>query len=363
MMEIFLVKQSSTVDVTSLIETVEWGGSKTKAPREIRLNLVHTNRGLHQSVPMSEGEGIIFRWNKVELFRGIIFGSDLNKSARRSLLVYDLLIYMARNKDIYLFTKKRADEIFKKLCGDFGIPVGTVANTGYVIPYRLYDGDSLWDMNITALNLTKKQTGQKFKIIAKEGKAHLVKMSEQLRKWVIESGVNLVDYSFSSSIEETVTKVKLRAGEEKKTIIATAQNDSLMKQFGVLQYYESVGEKLTKAELDARAKAILDKQGKVNYKFQLTDILGIPDVTTGSAVYVIVPDLGIKKAYYVEEDKHTFKGQNHRMSLTLVETNDIPEIDAGTGTDGSKAKKASGKKTQEQEDKEFAEKLRKEILG
>jgi hypothetical protein len=327
--EVFVINGNVIADISELIETIRWGGGKNKAARSVSLDLTYTKRGLHQTVPIEEGYGLIFRRDKQELFRGTVWDRDRNGSGGMTITVYDQLIYMANNKDTYLFTKKKASDILKKLCGDFDIPMGTIVDTGYAIPYLLFDGDTLYDMVMRALYLTYKQTGVKYSLFSKEGKVHLIKKIDNLKKWVIESGTNLVDYSYKTSLDGTATKVKLRAGEEKKTIIAVAENKEMQKKFGILQHYERISEKISQAELNARAKQILAKEGKVKKTFTLNNVLGIPDVITGTAIHVVVPELGIGKGYYVEEDTHTFVGQKHLMNLTLTETDEIPEIKVG----------------------------------
>ncbi|MGC5326430.1 XkdQ/YqbQ family protein [Brevibacillus sp. SYSU BS000544] len=325
MIQVLVVTKNKTMDITDTVESVDWSGAKTKAPRQVSVNIIYTDRGMHETVQVSNGNGIILRKDDVELFRGIVFSSNFTRS-HQSIVAYDTLIYLTNNKDTYLFTGKKASDITKKICSDFSIQTGDIKNTGHVIPYLLFDGDTLYDMVMKALHITYQHSGKRYALFSKEGKLHLIPRTENIRKWVIESGVNLVDYTFSKSIENTVTKVKLEAGEEKKTIIVTAENKSLLEQFGVLQHYEKVSEKINRAQLQERANQILAKEGKEKQSFKLSNILGIPDVITGTSIYVIVPELGIKRAYYVEEDSHSFKGKKHTMSLTLSESDDIAAV-------------------------------------
>ncbi|MDO7787120.1 XkdQ/YqbQ family protein [Desulforamulus aquiferis] len=311
------------------VESVSWSGAKTKAPRQIDVTMVATSRGGHNFIEPHEGNGVIFLWKGQELFRGIEFKRNRNKSGIMGFTSYDNAIYLVKNTESYVFVAKKASDITKRICSDFQIAIGTIVDTGYVIPSRVYPGKSLYEIIMDALYLTYKQTGKRFYLYSKDGKLHLINRAESPRKWVIEDGVNLVDYEYESSIEDTFTRVKLEAGEEKKTIIATAKNDELDRQFGILQYYEKVSDKVNKGQLQERANQILKNKGKVNKTFSLDNVLGIPDCISGQAIHVISQDLGIKNGYYIEEDTHTFVGNEHIMILKLQETNDIEEINAG----------------------------------
>ncbi|WP_139491792.1 XkdQ/YqbQ family protein [Brevibacillus dissolubilis] len=332
-------KKGKYIDVTNLVESIDWSGGKSRAPRTLSVKLLDTNRGLHERAPVENGMGIVFRRDGSELFQGVIFTCDYS-SGHVSVTAYDELFYLAQNKDSYLFTGKKASDIIRTLCTDFSIDKGEIKDTKHVIPYLLFDGDSLYDMVMKALQITYKHTGQRYALFSREGKVHLIPRAENIRKWVIESGVNLVDYSYARSVEGTVTRVKLITGEEKKTIEVTEKNDGLIEKYGVLQHFEKVSEKLNRAQLQDRAKKILEKEGKEKKTFRLSNIPGIPDVVTGTAVFVVVPELGVKQAYYIEEDSHSFAGRKHTMSLTLTETDDITEVNAGKEEPEKKQDKA-----------------------
>ena len=52
---------------------------------------------------------------------------------------------------------------------------------------------------------------------------------------------------------------------------------------------------------------------------------GIPEVQSGLPVYISIPEAGIKKTYWVDTDRHEFKGTKHTMTIDVVEKNTMPE--------------------------------------
>jgi hypothetical protein len=176
-----------------------------------------------------------------------------------------------------------------------------------------------------ALEITRKQTGINHYLFSSKGLIYLIKRVEQIRKWVIESGVNLVDYNYERSLEDTYTKVKLEAGDQDKTLIATAENGELQKKFGILQYYEKVTDTVTQSKLQERANQLKSEKGTVKKTFSLS-ALGIPDVISGAAIYVVEKNLKLSKGFFIDEDTHTFKGREHSMSLKLSETDKLAEV-------------------------------------
>ena len=326
MMEVFCLNNNKTYDITNMVQSSEIKGSKYKTARSLNLNILNTDRGFHKSLDFQEGDTILFRWKNEELIRGTIFKISSDKDEVDSILVYDLMIYLLKNNESYVFTNKKASEIIKIICNDFNIPIGSIADTSYVIPSLVCDGKTLYDIIMQALEITRKQTSVNHYLYAEKGKLYVVKRSENIRKWVIENGVNLIDYSYERSIESTFTKVKLSAEQNDNTLIATSNNGDLQKKFGILQYFEKVSDNLTQAQLNDRAKELMKQKGVINKSFSLT-ALGIPDIISGTSIYVIEKRLKISKGYFVDEDTHTFKGKEHTMSLKLTETDVLPEVD------------------------------------
>ncbi|MCO6063162.1 hypothetical protein NG726_41730, partial [Pseudomonas sp. MOB-449] len=76
-----------------------------------------------------------------------------------------MLQYLVKNKDVYVFSNKRADEIIKRLARDFQIPTTSIANTGHTIKSLVFKDDtSLYDMILKALKQTKSQTGRNYQL-------------------------------------------------------------------------------------------------------------------------------------------------------------------------------------------------------
>lgn len=373
MMELFVVRSNGTYELP--VQEADWSGQKLKAPRTLTATILSTTRGMHRKQPVDVGDQLLFKWKGEELFRGTIFSKERTKSGSLALTAYDDLVYLTKSEDKYVFTGKTLGEMVRRICGDFGIPIGKIADTPHKLT-RILQG-TLFDMILTAISLTYKHTRVKYYLYSDKGKLHLTKRVDLARKWVIEDGVNLVDYSFAQSIEDTYTQAKLTSttsakakdGKEvKSTHIAKVDNPTTKKRFGTLQYYEEVSDELNKAQLMQRATAIMMEKGKVGETFSI-DALGIAPVISGSAIYVIAKELGVGRAFYVDEDSHTFSGNEHMMSLTLTKTDDLPDIDVTVEPEESDSdkdkseKKSTKKKSKADEDKEFAEQLRKEILG
>jgi hypothetical protein len=323
MMELFLVKTTEMLEIPT--ESVTWSGQRFHAARKIDAKIFYTNRGLHHSTKVEEGDTILFKWKGKEVFRGTVFSKSRTKSGLISIVAYDMLQYMLLNKDVYVFSNKRVDEMLIRMCKDFQIPYSTIANTNYSIKSSVFKNETtLYDIALKGILDTEKQTNRKYQIRSQKGKIELIEWSTPNSAWVLETGVNITDYTYSTSIEETATKVKLVSGEENNTISAVVTDTEGQKQYGVLQYFEKVTDELNKAQLTDRARKTLDKKKGVKKELML-DSLGISEVISGVPVYVIENEIPIKQTYFVDTDTHYFYGNMHNMTLKLIERNSSPD--------------------------------------
>lgn len=265
MIEVWLIKENETLEIP--VQSVEWKGKRFRAPRQITVELPSTSRGLHRPAPVTEGDGVVFFWKERQLFQGTVFQKEENASGTMTFTAYDSLYYLVHNKDSYVFENKKASDILKRICRDFEIDTGTIVDTGYVKPHQVNDEDTLYDIVLAGLQTTFEQTGERYVLRSRQGMIELVKQVDEVRQWVVEEGVNLTDYRFSTSIEETATRVKLLSGEERHPMKVAVDNEEWQERFGVLQYYENVAEKLNRAQLQQRADELLKQKGKSGAPF------------------------------------------------------------------------------------------------
>lgn len=309
-----------------VVQSAIWSGDITQPARTLEVSFVNTVDGRKKAVPVELGKELRLYSNGRELFRGLTFKHNINDRGIMSVTAYDDNIYLAKNQDTQIFRGMKASAIAQKLCKQFGIAVGKIDDTGYVIPKLVLRNKSIWDMMITALTVTQKQTGRRFFICSKEGKFNLLSRKEQPVRWVLENGVNILDASYSQSIEELRTQIKVTGGDDKKKpLVAVVKNDALIKRFGIMQHLESADSDKTRSQIEQLAKQLLKDLGTIHDEATV-NALGIDTVYAGVGVYVQESMTEIIGGYYVSTDSHTFESGKHTMSLTLSATDDLPTL-------------------------------------
>lgn len=311
------------VDITQLVKSVTWSGHSDKPNRQLDLSLQNTTDGKSKVINIVNGKFVEFRSEGVLLFRGVVFQTQISLNGDMSVTTYDENYYLTKSNDQRTFKKVKASDIVKRLCSDFGIPTGKIADTGYVIPKLIMDDKTLYETMKLALTQTKKQTGKRFFIFNRGGKLYLEKLASTFSKYIIEVGSNLTSASYSTSIEDMKTQVKVIGGK-KDIYVVKIKDGTLAGKYGIMQLVDKMDEKATKSQVEQRARTLLKQNAVIDDKATIESI-GIDDVITGVQVYVREPLTGIVGTYYITADTHTYENGNHTMSLELSHTYDLPE--------------------------------------
>lgn len=334
MIELFAIRSGTMYELVT--ESVTLQGQRYQAPRSIQANII-TKQGSQTYYRVSEGDTVLFKWKGKELFRGIVF-SRTPVEGKLTFTAYDMLQYLVKNQDVYVFSNQRADQILRRIGADFQIPMTSIANTGHVMKSLVFKNDtSLYDIILKALKETKRQTGRNYQIYSAKGKMGLRAWPDPEDVWVIESGVNLIGYQYSTSIEETATRVKMRTsvdeqGKNKKKgsksdIVVIEQDKAGQSKYGILQHVETVTGQINQPQLQKRAKVRLAEKKGVKQELKSIQALGIPELQSGLPIYLKIPEINIKKTYWIDQDKHEFNGVKHTMTIDVVEKNSMPKGD------------------------------------
>lgn len=315
---LILYRDSKTYDISELVESIKWKGRKGSAARSVSISLLDC-KGAQSGIDVTKGHQLIFSYKGKELFRGMIMSQQQSESFKMPITAYDNGIYLSNNKDTFVYENKTVHDIFIDVCKRFGIKYSDVAKTSYKIPELTKSKTTAWDAILDAISQDFKATGTKYYVNSSKGVLSLIKRRENILQWVLETGGNIMSYTYKKSIEDIKTRLKILSDEDK--VYAVKKNTELEKKIGIFQDIEKKDDDLSEAKLQEHIKETLKEISTPEISLSV-EALGIPDVISGVGVYVIIDELGIKRTFYVDEDTHTFKGGSHTMNLTLNSVNE-----------------------------------------
>ena len=212
---LIVTKGSETIEISQLVQKITWKGRKGSSSRTLTVNLIDDDGYKHarSGIDVEQGHQCIFSYDGNELFRGIIMKQSQSDKKTMSFTAYDNGIYLANNKDTFCYENKTATEIFRDCCTRFGIPMGEVASCTYKIPDLTKSKTTAFDAIADALSLDFDATGIRHYVASNKGKISLLTRRENILQWVIEPGANLTGYSYTKSIEDIKTRVKMVSKE------------------------------------------------------------------------------------------------------------------------------------------------------
>lgn len=338
----FLIRD---IDIADFIESITWEGESKRPNRSLTIDFKNTVDGRNKAFAISNGEAVQCFIDNRKIFVGVVFSADIDVSGNMTVSCFDRNYYTMKSKTTRQFKNKKASDIVKLLANDFSIPIGTIEDTGFVIPKLILRNNSLFEMMEKAISLTFKQTGKRFFFGNEDGKLTLRQHKNNVTPWILAAGSNLTSASYSLSIEDTKTQVQVVGGKDNK-FTHTAKSVSSQKLYGVMQHYEEIDEDATKSQVKQRAETLLKDLNVINDQASISAI-GILDVITGVGVYVREPMTGLAGGYYVTSDTHTIRNSIHEMQLEISKSLEMPVIeisDEELGIEKVKPKKAAKKK-------------------
>ncbi len=321
-----VIKNSDVFDMSELVISIVWQGRRGSAARSITVNLLDDYGYGHTRsyIKVEEGHQCIFSIDGTELFRGMIMKQAYTNKKTMSITAYDNGIYLSNNKDTFTYKNITASEVFKDCCKRFGMPYSDVADTKYKIAELTKPNTTAWDIVSDALSQTYSANGIRYYVMSDKGNLKLIRRRENIVQWVIENGQNLINYSYSNSIENIKTRIKILSKEG--DVVSQKINSDIEKKIGVFQDIGKPDEDAEKAKSVELAANLLKEKGNPNQNFTV-EAMGIAEVYSGVGVFIIIKEIGMSRTFYVEEDTHTFSDNKHIMKLKLSFATDIKELE------------------------------------
>lgn len=268
-------------------------------------------------INFKEGNLVMLRIDGTEVFSGFVFTKERTKERFISVTAYDQLRYL-KNRYPYVYTNMKANEVLQMIAADFQLTIGDVADTGYAIPSRVEDNTTLFDVILTALDLTYENTGVMYVLYDDFGKLALKNIADMVVPIVIDAETAL-NYDYASTIDkETYNKVELVYDNEETGCkdIYVAVDDTRVAEWGVLQYFatlESSEHGQTKADM------ILSFLNRKRRTLDIKNVFG--DLRVRAGVMVVVQlnigDMILNQFMLVESCEHKFSDGEYFMDLKL----------------------------------------------
>lgn len=307
-----LIQNGDNTMIPVVEDGMQWLTERQGSPGELTFTVLKDAK-----LNFVEGNAVRLQVGNTGVFFGFVFKKKPNKDGTIEVTAYDQMRYL-KNKDTYVYSNKRADEVIRMIAKDFGMNVGSLENTGYRIPSRIEDNVSLFDIILNAVDLTLQNNGRQYVFYDDFGKLTLKRIQSMAVNYLVDAST-AEDFDYESSIDsDTYNRVKLIRENEEKGIreVFISQDSKNMNSWGVLQHFDKLEEN---ENGKAKADALLKLYNHKNRRLSVQNALGDLRVRGGSMVVVALNlgDVVVSNMMLVEKCTHHFSKDEHFMDLTL----------------------------------------------
>ena len=287
--------------------------SRAGAPGKLTFQVVRDS-----VISFHEGDNVVLRLGPQVLFFGFVFTKRRQAGGVVTVTAYDQIRYL-KNRDTLTYEALTVAELVRQVAGDWGLAMGEIEETGYLIPGRVENGRPLLDMIQTALDITAKQTGHRFVFYDKAGKLHLTHVKNMALDTLIHEG-SIANFDYTSTIDQdaySAVRLYRPNGAAGETVFYGARREELVERWGLLRHVSRLEEGDDGPET---AEAFLWNYGRKTRRLRMIDTAGDPAVRGGSMlpVALCLGDMPAPAYLVVERVIHRFSEGGHTMELTLA---------------------------------------------
>ena len=325
-MRVKVTTMAGTYDVTELLTTYTWSGGKDRCARgldftmavsELDPGLARVDCPLGSAVQLLDDGG-------TALWTGYVV--QRKKDSQGVVLTHRCLdrgMYLANNYGWYTFKSDTAESAVRRVCGDFGIPVGSLAATGVKVG-RKFAGVALHKIVTTLYALAGEQTGARYMVrFDGAGALHVLERAEAASGLVLAPKVNVMSSSVTESIEKMCNSVAVY--DQQGNRLRVLEDADAVAAYGLMR---RVVTQAKGKDAAGEAQALLD-DGGVSQSIDV-ECLGDVRLIAGETVELRETSTGLSGVFWVDEDVHTWKNGQYVCRLSLNLRNVVDESKAGT---------------------------------
>lgn len=324
MHELFCITNRIQTNITPLFGSLSWRSNTNELGDQLDFDMAFNDAPYFPKNPVDLGSLIVLK-NTDEILRGFIITEQKNGRNPVQYTVFDHAFYLNKSKAVYQFNKVAADQAITKILTDFKVPIGKIAGMKTLIK-KIYPGDqTVSDIIKDIMDIVKKATGVKYVMEMRQGKLYIEKQTDMLIKATFSLATNfgssdvmaaISNPSRKRSIDEMRNSIKITSGDDSSVkVVATAKNDNLIKQYGLLQEVQSIDKKDI-AQAKNIAANMLKDLGKI-FEDNSIEVPGDDRVRSGRILEVTETITGMSGNYVINDVTHTVKNGFHSMQLGL----------------------------------------------
>ncbi|SFR78611.1 XkdQ/YqbQ family protein [Anaeromicropila populeti] len=306
-MEFVVTIDKKIYEISQLVNKVSYTDKLNDGCSKLEFSYINNN------LEIKNGSIVRFQYNNAKIFYGVVFRHERSDKNEVSVTAYDLLRY-CKATDTIIIKEDTISTLTKKMCTYFGLPTGTITDTKYKLSTSVVDNKTWLDIIYSAISDTLLNKGKKYLLRDEYGTIAIRDVDELKLNLVLGDRSLVYGYEYEKSIDEDYYNyIKLIANN--KPYVTRADLEAIT-EFGLLQYSETLDDKINIAQANAKADALLKLYNREAESLSIK-CLGDTRIRAGSGFFAKIEDIGLEKYLFVKEVKHDFVPV-HTMNLEVT---------------------------------------------
>lgn len=315
----------------NIFTSITWGGELTTSTRWLEVSYKTDNM-----LNFECGDKVELLTPLLEvIFVGDITSISKNTNDEYSFKAHDKAFRLNKNYIAKNFYNKLPSEVTKSLVAEIGLQVGTLPQDSVRCSFPAWN-KTVYTSILTAYKIQHNQDNKIYSIVAEGEKISVIEQGTMCNARLVE-GINIIDATYSKSIENIVNKVVLyKMTKDKPSIIGNKVDQESINKYGVFQMVQ---------EQDKSNAVYLQVQSMLKKPEETANItvLGNTELVSGYSVLIKINALSnLNGLFYIRSDKHMWKEGSYTTSLELAFENVMNDIDVETYPQSKRKKKNEG---------------------
>lgn len=328
-----MTADGSKYNVTKMLRTVTWSGDINTMPRKLEITFQNADElgpTADRLIATDVGSMVFLYSDNIEVFRGFIFQRSIDQTGNESFTAYDELIYATKNNDTILVTGQTASDVINAQMLKFGIKSGSIQQTSFAIPKKLYTNQTLVEIWQDMLIQDKSSSGLTYVFTCDQG---VVSMCSRDKAAISTISVNnIITGSNEVSIEDLrnyiiVDKGSLDTKTTKKGKVTgtpyqaeIASDEESINLYGKMVHIETAtgigGKDATSDAMQQKANTLLDSLNIPTVTSNI-EFLGDIKCITGRQINIEDNMTGLTGTFFITTDSHSWDSGVYKMQLQI----------------------------------------------
>lgn len=310
----FLIEIGSTIyDISEIVTRVSYTDNLNDGCSKLEFSYLKDN-GLN----VKNGSVVRFKYKGSNIFYGYVFKVNTSNKEEINVTAYDQLRY-TKAKDTIVVSNDNIGSLVKKMGNYFGLNVGHLDNTGYVLPLAVQDDKTWLDIIYDAIADTLVGTGRKYALRDEFGSLTLRNLESLTTNLILGDESLVYGYDYVKTIDEDFyNQVKLVSDNETtgKRDTYIVRDGNSISDYGLLQYFEVLDKNANYSYAKNKADGLLKLYNREVETLNL-NCLGDTSIRAGNSFYAYIDDLKLNKRLIVKTVTHSFL-PNHTMDMEVI---------------------------------------------